>query len=40
MVIVADHLSFETLSDLEQAVTKRCVVLNGDQLKPGTNFHW
>src|SRR5215218_7979860 len=31
---------FETLTDLEQAVTERCRVLNGDQLKPGTDFHW
>jgi len=36
----ADHLSFETLTELEQAVTERCGVLNGGQLKPGTNFHW
>src|SRR3954470_17268390 len=26
--------------DLEHVVTERCRVLNGDQLKPGTNFHW
>ena len=32
--------SFETLTDLERAVTERCRVLNGDQLKPGTTFHW
>lgn len=32
--------SFETLTDLEQAVTERCRILHGDQLKPGTNFHW
>ena len=31
---------FETLTDLEQVVTERCRVLHGDQLKPGTNFHW
>jgi transposase len=31
---------FETLTDLEQVVTERCRVLNHDQLKPGTNFHW
>jgi transposase len=31
---------FETLTDLEQAVTERCRILHGDQLKPGTNFHW
>jgi transposase len=31
---------FETLADLEHVVTERCRVLNGDQLKPGTNFHW
>jgi transposase len=31
---------FATLADLEQVVTERCRVLNGDQLKPGTNFHW
>jgi len=32
--------SFETLADLERAVADRCRVLDGDQLKPGTNFHW
>ena len=32
--------SFETLTDLERAVTERYRVLNGDQLKPGTTFHW
>src|SRR3954469_22237208 len=31
---------FATLADLERAVTERCRVLNHDQLKPGTNFHW
>ena len=31
---------FETLADLERAVTERCLVLDSDQLKPGTNFHW
>jgi transposase len=31
---------FATLADLEQVITERCRVLNGDQLKPGTNFHW
>src|SRR3954447_22046644 len=31
---------FETLADLEQTVVERCRVLNSDQLKPGTNFHW
>src|SRR3954452_939624 len=31
---------FETLANLEHVVTERCRVLNGDQLKPGTNFHW
>src|SRR5215203_1569425 len=31
---------FETLADLEHVVTERCRVLNRDQLKPGTNFHW
>ena len=36
----ADHLSFATLADLEQVITVRCRVLNRDQLKPGTNFHW
>ena len=40
MAHVADHVSFETLADLEQAVIERCCVLNSDQLKPGTNFHW
>src|SRR3954463_13019740 len=40
MAHVADHLSFATLADLEQVVTERCRVLNHDQLKPGTNFHW
>ncbi len=40
MAHVADHLSFKTLADLEQAVTQRCIALAGDQLKPGPNFHW
>jgi hypothetical protein len=40
MAHVADHLSFETLADLEQAVTERCLVLDGDQLSLGPNFHW
>jgi len=40
MAHVADHLSFATLADLEQTVIERCCVLNHDQLKPGTNFHW
>src|SRR3954468_12465131 len=31
---------FDTLADLEHVVTERCRVLNHDQLKPGTNFHW
>src|SRR5215212_7380049 len=31
---------FATLADLEHVVTERCRILNGDQLKPGTNFHW
>jgi transposase len=31
---------FETLADLERTVADRCRVLKGDQLKPGTNFHW
>jgi transposase len=31
---------FDTLADLERAVTERCLVLDSDQLKPGTNFHW
>jgi transposase len=31
---------FETLADLEQVVTERCRTHNGDQLKPGTTFHW
>jgi len=31
---------FGSLSDLEQVVTERCRVRNGDQLKPGTNFSW
>ena len=35
MAHVADHLSFETLTDVEQAVTERCRILNGDQLRPG-----
>jgi hypothetical protein len=30
--------SFGTLAELEQVVTERCRILNGDQLKPGTNF--
>ena len=40
MAHAADHLSFATLADLEQVITARCRVLNRDQLKPGTNFHW
>jgi hypothetical protein len=40
MAHVADHLSFETLAGLEQAVTQRCIPLEGDQLKPGADFHW
>jgi transposase len=31
---------FETLADLERAVAERCLVLDGDQLSLGTNFHW
>src|SRR5215217_1631187 len=31
---------FATLADLEHVVTARCRVLNRDQLKLGTNFHW
>jgi transposase len=31
---------FATLADLERAVTERCLALDSDQLKPGTNFHW
>src|SRR3712207_6449456 len=31
---------FATLADLEHAVTQRCIALEGDQLKPGTDFHW
>ena len=31
---------FATLADLEHVVAQRCRVLNRDQLKPGTNFHW
>src|SRR5215212_7143795 len=31
---------FDTLADLEQAVTERCLVLDSDQLKPRTKFHW
>jgi transposase len=31
---------FDSLADLERAVTERCRVLNRDQLKPGTTFHW
>ena len=31
---------FATLADLERTVAERCRVLEGDQLKPGTNFHW
>jgi len=31
---------FATPADLEHVVTERCRVLNHDQLKPGTNFHW
>src|SRR3954454_18771240 len=40
MAHVADHLSFDTFANLERAVTERCLVLDSDQLKPGTNFHW
>src|SRR4051812_8776511 len=40
MAHVADHLSFETLADLERAIADRCRVLDGDQLSLGTNFHW
>jgi hypothetical protein len=40
MAHVADHLSFATLADLEQVITARCRVLNGNPLKPGTSFHW
>ena len=36
---LANHY-FGTLADLEHVVTERCRVLNRDQLKPGTNFHW
>src|SRR4051794_27703711 len=31
---------FETLADLERAVADRCRVLDRDQLRLGTNFHW
>jgi transposase len=37
---VLDEPLVGTLADLEQVVTERCRVLNSDQLKPGTNFHW
>ena len=40
MAHVADHLSFETLADLERTVADRCRVLEGDQLSLGTKFHW
>src|SRR4051812_25451621 len=30
----------ETLADLERAVAERCLVLDGDQISLGTNFHW
>ena len=36
---LANHY-FGTLAELEHVVTERCRVLNHDQLKPGTNFHW
>jgi transposase len=36
---LANHY-FATLADLEHVVAQRCRVLNRDQLKPGTNFHW
>src|SRR4051794_15744751 len=39
-LVVPANQNFETLADLEHVVTERCRVLNGDQLKPGTNFHW
>ena len=31
---------FGTLAELEHVVAERCRILNRDQLKPGTNFHW
>src|SRR5215207_9244155 len=31
---------FATRADLERTVADRCRVLEGDQLKLGTNFHW
>ena len=40
MAHVADQLIFATLADLEQVITARCRVLNRDQLKLGTTFHW
>jgi transposase len=36
---LANHY-FATLAELERTVADRCRVLEGDQLKPGTNFHW
>ena len=36
---LANHY-FGTLAELEHVVAQRCRVLNRDQLKPGTNFHW
>ena len=36
---LANHY-FATLANLEHVVTERCRVLNHDQLKTGTNFHW
>jgi len=40
MAHVADHLSFETLADLERAVADRCRVLDGHQLSLATNLRW
>jgi transposase len=31
---------FATLADLDAAVAQRCLAIDGDQVKPGTAFHW
>ena len=31
---------FATLADLSGVVAQRCLAVGGDQVKPGTAFHW
>jgi transposase len=31
---------FATLADLGEVVAKRCLAVGGDQVEPGTAFHW